>query len=215
MRSLLSYLFWFLLNFCAVTKKFIFLEIYCLVGTFILIKLNYAHLTKHVSFVMLPKSICYHTLFKNVQSTFGKTSAQTMHAELLSSPSCLKSQISWRNHWMYCRLISMQFLQLKDAMHVSSIQYFSLQVIINKTKEVLAESSFEEVELATVQTVLDQDELNIDSELELFDALQKWAIRECARKGEMVFCGIVFTLQFKNIQSSNDSLTSFSRTSCF
>ncbi|XP_026285794.1 BTB/POZ domain-containing protein 6-B isoform X2 [Frankliniella occidentalis] len=59
----------------------------------------------------------------------------------------------------------------------------SLEVISSKTKEVLAESSFEEVELATIQAVLDQEELTIDSELELFDALQRWAIRECARKG--------------------------------
>ncbi|KAK3921128.1 BTB/POZ domain-containing protein 6-B [Frankliniella fusca] len=59
----------------------------------------------------------------------------------------------------------------------------SLEVISNKTKEVLAEPSFEEVEIATVQAVLDQEELNIDSELELFDALQRWAVRECARKG--------------------------------
>ncbi|XP_034255790.1 BTB/POZ domain-containing protein 6-B-like isoform X1 [Thrips palmi] len=59
----------------------------------------------------------------------------------------------------------------------------SLEVISNQTKEVLAEPSFEEVEITTVQAVLDQDELNIDSELELFDALQRWAVRECARKG--------------------------------
>lgn len=59
----------------------------------------------------------------------------------------------------------------------------SLEVISSKTKEVLSESSFEEVELATVQAVLDQEELNIDSEMELFDALQRWAVRECARKG--------------------------------
>ena len=60
-----------------------------------------------------------------------------------------------------------------------------LQVISSKTKEVLAEQSFEEVELATVQAILDRSELNIDSELELFDALQRWAVRECARKGNL------------------------------
>lgn len=56
-------------------------------------------------------------------------------------------------------------------------------MISNQTKEVLAEPSFEDVEIATVQAVLDQDELNIDSELELFDALKRWAVKECGRKG--------------------------------
>jgi hypothetical protein len=48
---------------------------------------------------------------------------------------------------------------------------------------VLQEPSFEEVELSTLIVILEQDELSISSELELFKAAQRWAARECVRKG--------------------------------
>jgi hypothetical protein len=48
---------------------------------------------------------------------------------------------------------------------------------------VLQESSFEEVELSTLMTVLEQDELTVSSELDLFNAAQRWAACECVRKG--------------------------------
>ncbi|KAK9879530.1 hypothetical protein WA026_006601 [Henosepilachna vigintioctopunctata] len=52
-----------------------------------------------------------------------------------------------------------------------------LNIICNQTQEVLAESSFEEAELNTVITVFEQDELDINSELELFSALQRYSMR--------------------------------------
>ena len=57
-----------------------------------------------------------------------------------------------------------------------------LLIICSKTNEVLKESSWEEVELATLLTVLDQDDLQINSEIELFTAVEQWAKAECARK---------------------------------
>lgn len=57
-----------------------------------------------------------------------------------------------------------------------------LQIMRSKTNEVINESSWEDVEQGTVLTVLDQEELNISSELDLFSALEKWAIAECTRK---------------------------------
>ncbi|KDR23977.1 BTB/POZ domain-containing protein 6-B-like isoform X2 [Zootermopsis nevadensis] len=58
-----------------------------------------------------------------------------------------------------------------------------LQIICLETEAVLQEPSFEEVEFSTLIVVLEQDELRISSELELFKAAQRWAARECVRKG--------------------------------
>ncbi|XP_071634206.1 BTB/POZ domain-containing protein 2 isoform X3 [Temnothorax longispinosus] len=57
-----------------------------------------------------------------------------------------------------------------------------LQIIHTRTDEVLKESSWEDVELGTLLKVLDQDALQISSEIELFSALERWAKAECSRK---------------------------------
>ncbi|XP_012273961.1 BTB/POZ domain-containing protein 2 isoform X2 [Orussus abietinus] len=57
-----------------------------------------------------------------------------------------------------------------------------LQIICNNTKDVLYDPSWEEVELGTLVTVLNQDNLTIDSEIELFAAVERWAKSECTRK---------------------------------
>lgn len=57
-----------------------------------------------------------------------------------------------------------------------------LQIMRLKTNEVINESSWDDVEQATVMTILDQDELQVNSEIELFNALEKWARAECNRK---------------------------------
>ena len=57
-----------------------------------------------------------------------------------------------------------------------------LSIICTRTDEVLKESSWEEVEIGTIATVLDQDELRVTSELELFNAVERWAKAECTRK---------------------------------
>lgn len=49
------------------------------------------------------------------------------------------------------------------------------QIISTNTKEVLNDSSFEEVELNTVITVFSLDHLNVDSELDLFEAAVRYA----------------------------------------
>ncbi|XP_068623391.1 uncharacterized protein [Battus philenor] len=50
-----------------------------------------------------------------------------------------------------------------------------IQIISTNTKEVLNDSSFEEVELNTVIMVFSLDHLNIDSELDLFEAAVRYA----------------------------------------
>ncbi|XP_067002470.1 BTB/POZ domain-containing protein 6-B [Anabrus simplex] len=58
-----------------------------------------------------------------------------------------------------------------------------LRIISAETEEVLHESSFEDIELSTLVTMLELDELSVSSELELYEAVQRWAVRECTRKG--------------------------------
>ncbi|CAH2040185.1 unnamed protein product, partial [Iphiclides podalirius] len=50
-----------------------------------------------------------------------------------------------------------------------------IQIISTNTKEVLNDSSFEDVELNTVITVFSLDHLNVDSELDLFEAAVRYA----------------------------------------
>lgn len=49
-----------------------------------------------------------------------------------------------------------------------------LQIMCTKTIDVIQDSSFEDVELSTIITILDQDVLNIDSELNLFWAINRY-----------------------------------------
>ncbi|XP_043518638.1 uncharacterized protein LOC122533212 [Frieseomelitta varia] len=57
-----------------------------------------------------------------------------------------------------------------------------LQIICTNTNEVLKQPNWEEVELGTILTVLEQEELRISSEVELFTAVERWAKAECTRK---------------------------------
>lgn len=61
------------------------------------------------------------------------------------------------------------------------------KIICSETGAVLQDPSFEEVELSTLTAILEQDALTISSELELFNAAQRWAIRECVRKGMYLY----------------------------
>ncbi|XP_017757652.1 PREDICTED: BTB/POZ domain-containing protein 2-like isoform X2 [Eufriesea mexicana] len=64
----------------------------------------------------------------------------------------------------------------------SALMCNCLNIICTRTNEVLEEPSWKDVQLDTVLTVLDQEELHISSELELFNALESWAKAECIRK---------------------------------
>ncbi|KAM3962697.1 uncharacterized protein ACR2FA_003081 [Aphomia sociella] len=50
-----------------------------------------------------------------------------------------------------------------------------IQIISTNTKEVLKDSSFEEADLSTVVTVFSLDHLNVDSELDLFEAAVRYS----------------------------------------
>lgn len=56
-----------------------------------------------------------------------------------------------------------------------SLQEKCLQIICTKTMDVIVDPSFEEIELSTLITILDQDALTIDNELSLFSALNRYA----------------------------------------
>ncbi|XP_037810329.1 uncharacterized protein LOC119602725 [Lucilia sericata] len=51
----------------------------------------------------------------------------------------------------------------------------SMELIAGHTREVLADPSFMDIEMSTLMAILDQDKLNIDSELDLFNALLRFA----------------------------------------
>lgn len=76
-----------------------------------------------------------------------------------------------------------------------------MQIICNQTQDVLLENSFDDVELSTVLTVFDQEELNIKSELDLFSAISRYAARHNQTSGAKVprldgigkFCFILLT----------------------
>ncbi|XP_064119693.1 BTB/POZ domain-containing protein 2-like isoform X2 [Macrobrachium nipponense] len=55
-----------------------------------------------------------------------------------------------------------------------------LQIICTKTEDVLKDSSFEEVEIGTLRTMLKQDSLTA-SELVLWEACLRWTKQECCR----------------------------------
>ncbi|KAF5300321.1 hypothetical protein FQA39_LY11178 [Lamprigera yunnana] len=63
---------------------------------------------------------------------------------------------------------------------------YLIQIISNQTQEVLSESSFDDVELSTILTVFDQEVLNVQSELELFTAITRYANRHNQSAGAKV-----------------------------
>lgn len=62
-----------------------------------------------------------------------------------------------------------------------SLQEKCLQIICTKTMDVINDISFEEVELSTIITILDQDALNVDNELNLFIAINRYAEKQGLR----------------------------------
>lgn len=56
-----------------------------------------------------------------------------------------------------------------------SLQEKCLQIVCTKTMDVIGDPSFEEVELSTIITILEQDALNVDNELNLFFAINRFA----------------------------------------
>lgn len=59
----------------------------------------------------------------------------------------------------------------------------SLEIILNETESVLTDPSFEDIELGTLLVILEKQTLNISSERDLFNAVFRWANKECSRKG--------------------------------
>ena len=59
--------------------------------------------------------------------------------------------------------------------------FFWTQIIRTQTREILSESTFEEVDYTTLVVILSQDEINAD-ESTLFDAMVRWAGKECERR---------------------------------
>ena len=56
------------------------------------------------------------------------------------------------------------------------------QLIRTQTKDILSETTFDDVDHSTLVVILSQDEINID-EASLFDAMVRWSVKECERRG--------------------------------
>ncbi|KAF6214489.1 hypothetical protein GE061_009232 [Apolygus lucorum] len=57
------------------------------------------------------------------------------------------------------------------------------KIICQKTSEVISQSSFVEVQISTLKMILAEERLGIRSEMELFEAVEKWAQAEFERLG--------------------------------
>lgn len=65
--------------------------------------------------------------------------------------------------------------QIYSKKNCNKLTVNNLQIISTNTKEVLRDRSFEDVELNTLITVFSLDHLNVDSELDLFHAVARYA----------------------------------------
>ena len=57
-----------------------------------------------------------------------------------------------------------------------------MDIIRCRTKQALESPSFEEITESTLLMLVKDDELTITSEIELFDAVRRWGLKECERK---------------------------------
>ncbi|XP_071449476.1 uncharacterized protein [Hetaerina americana] len=57
-----------------------------------------------------------------------------------------------------------------------------LQIMCTETQAVVSDPSFEEAEHSTLIALLEQENLSLPSELQLFEAVTRWAGRECQRR---------------------------------
>lgn len=70
-----------------------------------------------------------------------------------------------------------QIFEFGKLFEKPELREICLTVIRAKTNEVFASTGFLEADLNTVMTIFEQDELFINSELELFDALNRYAVK--------------------------------------
>lgn len=77
-----------------------------------------------------------------------------------------------------------QIFEFGKLFEKPELREICLAVIRAKTNEVFNSTGFFEADLATIMTIFDQDELFINSELELFDALNRYAMKNNLLKSE-------------------------------
>lgn len=58
-----------------------------------------------------------------------------------------------------------------------------LKVVDKNATHILSSDTFEDVSLALVKQIISRDNLNIENECEVYKALDRWAHRQCRRKG--------------------------------
>lgn len=58
----------------------------------------------------------------------------------------------------------------------------------DKTSAVLKSTGFLEADCSTITTILDQRQMQITSELDLFEAVEAWTDAEARRQGKNKYC---------------------------
>lgn len=70
---------------------------------------------------------------------------------------------------------------------ISSIEEICLKLFENSTEDVITSQSFLDSDYQTILTIVKMEHLNIDSELQLYEGVEKWAINEANRRGKFDF----------------------------
>ncbi|CAH2988448.1 unnamed protein product [Chilo suppressalis] len=81
-----------------------------------------------------------------------------------------------------------------------------VKILTNSTKEVINEDSFEEADIGTLLTLLSQDTLSIDNELDLFHAIEKYANIHTSRKRSLDISDSLKKCHTKKPRQSLDAL---------
>ncbi|XP_037824639.1 BTB/POZ domain-containing protein 6-A-like [Lucilia sericata] len=71
-----------------------------------------------------------------------------------------------------------QIFEFSEFFDEPSLKQKCSEFISDRTREVLADASFSDIKMSTMVFILDQDKLNINTELDLFNALRRLAIKK-------------------------------------
>ncbi|KAK7862713.1 hypothetical protein R5R35_005988 [Gryllus longicercus] len=76
-----------------------------------------------------------------------------------------------------------QIYEMSKLFEEQKLEQQCLTLISHHTNQVVNASSFEDAELTTIEAILDLVELQVESEVVLFKAIERWAKKECMRRG--------------------------------
>ena len=87
-----------------------------------------------------------------------------------------------------------------DCTNQTHWQAKSMELIRQRTREAVGHSIFEEISKSTLLMIIADDELNI-TEIELFNAVKRWASKECERTGRENNAAIMRQVTYRYISN--------------